>query len=171
MAHSKKGGKHSSDSNSDSEEEVRNDPNFLLEENARLNELLDNRDDVLRKTIKEKREFRSLLGDAKDKVAELESLLVDARNEIAALKSAHVMSDEIDCCDCSVFLVDLTALKEKHASTLEELDVVRIECDELKSRPTLLGTCTSCIVLHARLDESHTRIDTLEAALKAPLPT
>jgi hypothetical protein len=42
------------------------------------NDLLDNRDDVLRKTNKEKREYRSLLGEAKEKVVELESLLVDA---------------------------------------------------------------------------------------------
>jgi hypothetical protein len=34
----------------------------LIAENARLNDLLDNRDDVLRKTNKEKREYRSLLG-------------------------------------------------------------------------------------------------------------
>ena len=35
----------------------------------------------------------------------------------------------------------------------------------------MLGACTSCPVLHARLDESHTRIVSLEAALKAPIPT
>jgi hypothetical protein len=50
----------------------------LIAENARLNDLLDNRDDVLRKTNKEK-EYRSFLGEAKEKVVELESLLVDAR--------------------------------------------------------------------------------------------
>jgi hypothetical protein len=47
MAHStasKKSNK--DDSGSDSEEEVNNDPSFLIEENARLNVLLDNRDDV-----------------------------------------------------------------------------------------------------------------------------
>jgi hypothetical protein len=43
------------DSGSDSEEEVNNIPSFLIAENARLNDLLDNRDDVLRKTNKEKR--------------------------------------------------------------------------------------------------------------------
>jgi hypothetical protein len=59
------------DSRSDSEEEVNNDPSFLIGENARLNDLLDNRDDVLRKTNKEKREYRSLLGEAKEKVVEL----------------------------------------------------------------------------------------------------
>jgi hypothetical protein len=42
----------------------------LVEENARLNELLDNRDDVLRKTNKEKREYRSFLGEAKEKVVD-----------------------------------------------------------------------------------------------------
>jgi hypothetical protein len=44
-----------------------------------LNELLDNRDDVLNKTNKEKREYKPLLGEAKEKVIELESLLIDAR--------------------------------------------------------------------------------------------
>jgi hypothetical protein len=67
MAHSttsKKSNK--DDSDSDFEEEVNNEPSFLIAENARLNDLLDNRDDVLRKTNKEKREYRSLLGKAKE---------------------------------------------------------------------------------------------------------
>jgi hypothetical protein len=71
MAHSpasKKSNK--DDSSSDSEEEVNNDPSFLIAENARLNGLLDNRDDVLRKTNKEKMEYRSLLREAKEKVVE-----------------------------------------------------------------------------------------------------
>jgi hypothetical protein len=49
------------DSGSDSKDEVNNDPSFLVAENTRLNDLLDNRDDVLRKTNKVKREYRSLL--------------------------------------------------------------------------------------------------------------
>jgi hypothetical protein len=76
------------DSGSDSEEDVNNDPSFLIVENAMLNDLLDNRDDVLRKTNKEKREYRSLLGEAKEKVVELESLLVDASAQIDSLKFA-----------------------------------------------------------------------------------
>jgi hypothetical protein len=60
------------------------------------------------------------------------------------LKASPVVSDEVDCGDCSVFLVDLTALKEKHASKCEELDVLRVELTELQSRPTLFGACTSC---------------------------
>jgi hypothetical protein len=54
-----------------------------------------------------------------------------------------VVFDEIDSCDCSVYLPNLTALKDKHASTCDELDVLRVEVAELKSRPTLLGACTS----------------------------
>jgi hypothetical protein len=34
----------------------------LIAENARLNDLLDNRDDLLRKTNKEKRELRTMCG-------------------------------------------------------------------------------------------------------------
>jgi hypothetical protein len=83
MAHSSTSKKsNKDDSGSDTEEEVNNDPSFLIAENARLNDLLDNCDDVLRKTNKEKREYRSLLGEAKEKVVELESLLDDARVQI-----------------------------------------------------------------------------------------
>jgi ABC-type transporter Mla subunit MlaD len=57
----------------------------LIAENARLNDLLDNHDDVLRKSNKQKREYISLLGESKEKVVELESLLVDARAQIDSL--------------------------------------------------------------------------------------
>jgi hypothetical protein len=96
-------------SGSDSKEEVNNDPSFLIAKNARLNDLLDNCDDVLRKNNKEKRKYRSLLGESKEKVVELESLLVDARAQIDSLKSASVMTNELECTDCSTFLGELTA--------------------------------------------------------------
>jgi hypothetical protein len=148
MAHStvsKKSNKEDSGSNSD--EEVNNSPSFLIAKNARLNDLLDNCDDVLRKTNKEKREYRSLLGEAKDKVVELETLLVDARAQIDSLKFAPVLTNEPECTDCSTFLGELTMLQEKYASKVEELDLLRVELDEMKSRPSLLGSCTSCPIL------------------------
>jgi hypothetical protein len=92
------------DSGSDSDEEINKDPSFLIAENARLNDLLDNRDDVLRKTNKEKREYRSFPGEAKEKVVELESLLGDARAQIDSLKSAPIVTNEPECTDCSTFL-------------------------------------------------------------------
>jgi hypothetical protein len=158
MAHSFAGKKsNKEDSGSNSEEEVNNDPSFLIAENARFNDLLDNRDDVLRKTNKEKRKYRSLLGEAKEKdnrddVIELESLLHDARAQIDSLKSAPILTNEPECTDCSTFLGELTVLEEKYASKVEELDVLRVELDEMKSRPSLLGACTSCPVLHEKLD-------------------
>jgi vacuolar-type H+-ATPase subunit I/STV1 len=151
------------DSGSDSEVEVNNDPSFLIAENARLNDLLDNHDDVLRKTSKEKREYRSLLGEAKDKVVELESLLDDARAQIDSLKSTPVVTNELECTDCSTFLGELTVLKEKYASKVEELYVLRVELDEMKSRPSLLGACTSCPILHEKLDVSLVYARSLEA--------
>jgi hypothetical protein len=50
------------------------------------------------------------------------------------------------------FLVDLAMFKEKHAFKCEELDVLRVEVAELKSRPALLSACTSCLVLHGKID-------------------
>jgi regulator of replication initiation timing len=155
MAHSSASKKSNKvDSGSDSEEEVNNSPFFLVAENARLNDLLDNRDDVLRKTNKEKREYRSLLGEAKEKVVELESLLDDARAQIDSLKYASVVTNEPECTDCSTFLGELTVLEEKYASKVEELDVLKVDLDEMKTRPSLLGACTSCLVLHEKLDVS-----------------
>jgi hypothetical protein len=76
-------------------------------------------------------------------VVELESLLVDARAQIDSLKSTPVVTNEPECSDCSVFLDNFIVLKEKYASKIEELDVLRVELDEMKFRPSLLGACTS----------------------------
>jgi DNA repair exonuclease SbcCD ATPase subunit len=159
------------DSGSDFEEEVNNDPSLLVAENARLNDLLDNRDDVLRNTNKEKREYRSLLGEAKENVVELESLLDDARDQIDSLKSTPIVTNEPECIVCFTFLGQLTMLKERYASKVKELDVLRVELDEMKSRPFLLGACTSCPVLHEKLDILLVYARSLEAQQKAPIPT
>jgi hypothetical protein len=49
--------------------------------------------------------------------------------------------------------------------------VLRVEVAELKSRSALLGACTSCPVLHAKIDEMHDYTSSLEAKLKEPIPT
>jgi hypothetical protein len=98
-------------------------------------------------------------------------LLVDARAQIYSLKSAPVVTNEPECTDCSTFLGELTVLKEKYASKVEELDVLRVELDEMKSRPSLLGACSSCPVLHEKLDVLLDYARSLEAQLKAPVPT
>jgi hypothetical protein len=90
MAHSSASKKsNKDDSDSDSEEEVNNSPSFFVAENARLNDFLENRDDVLIKTNKEKREYRSFLEEAKEKVVALESLLDDAMAQIDSLNCSY----------------------------------------------------------------------------------
>jgi hypothetical protein len=115
----------------DSEDEVCDELSSLRKENEELVDLLDNRDHMLREAKKLRKELRSLLEDARTRVAELETQVLDGKLEIDSLKASFVVSDEVDCADCYVFLADLTALREKHASKCEELDVLRVELAEL----------------------------------------
>jgi hypothetical protein len=148
-----------SDSDSESDDEVRDELLFLHHENERLSSLLDNRDDMLRKAKKMRKELRASLEDARTRVAELETQVLDNKLEIDSIKSSPVVSDEVNCADCSIFLADLALFKEKHASKCEE------------SRPALLGACTSRPVLHAKIAEMHVYTASLEAKLKEPMPT
>jgi hypothetical protein len=66
-------------------------------------------------------------------VAELETQNRDANLEIDSLMASPVVSDEIGCCDCSMYLADFITLKDKHASACDELDVLIVEVAELKS--------------------------------------
>jgi hypothetical protein len=126
---------------------------------------------MLREAMKLRNELRALLEDARTRLAELETQVLDGKLEIDSLKARPVVSDEVDCADCSVFLADLTTLREKHASKCEELDVLMVELAELQSRPTLLGAYTSCPGLHEKNVEFRSRIVSLEADLKMPIPT
>jgi hypothetical protein len=144
-----------SDSDSDSDDEVRDELPFLRQENERPGLLLDNRDDMLREAKKMRKMLRASLEDASTRVVELETYNLDAKLEIDLLKASPVLSYEVECVDCPIFLVDLAMFKEKHASKCEELDVLRVEVAKLKSRPALLGACTSCFVLHGKIDEMH----------------
>jgi hypothetical protein len=126
---------------------------------------------MLRDAKKMRKELRASLEDARTRVAELETQNLDAKLEIDSLKSSPVVSDEVECANCPIFLADLALFKEKYASKCEELDVLRVEVVELKSRPALLGACTSCPVLHAKIDEMHAYTVSLEAKLKEPIPT
>jgi hypothetical protein len=158
-------------SDSDSDDEVRDEIPFLRQENEQLGLLLDNHDFMLREAKKMMKELRASLEDARNRVAELETQNLDAKLEIISLKASPIVSDEVECADCPIFVADLAMFKEKHASKCEELDVLRVEVAEFKSRPTLLGTCTYCPVLHGKIDEMHAYIVSLEAKLKERIPT
>jgi hypothetical protein len=122
-----------SDSDSDSDDEVRDEVPFLRQENEWLGLLLDNRDDMLTEVKKMRKELRASLEDAMTRVAELETQNLDAKLEIDFLKASPVVSDEVECADCPIFLDDLAMFKENLASKCEELDVLRVEVAELKS--------------------------------------
>jgi signal transduction histidine kinase len=51
---------------------------FLRQENERLGTLLDNRDDMLRKAKKMRKDLRASLEDARTRVAELETQVLDS---------------------------------------------------------------------------------------------
>jgi hypothetical protein len=126
-----------SDSDSDSDDEVLNELPFLHQENERLGLFLDNRDDMLREAKKLRKELRASLEDARTRVVELETQNLDAKLEIDSLKASPIVSDEFECVDCPIFLADLAMFKEKHASKCEELDMLRVEVAELKSRSVI----------------------------------
>jgi hypothetical protein len=133
--------------------------------------LLDNRDDMLREAKKMRKELRASLEDARNRVAELETQNLDAKLEIDSFKASHVVSNDVYCVDCSLYLADLASLKDKHACICDELDVLRVEVAELKSRPALLGSCTYCPIFHGKIDEMHAYTVSFEAKFKEPVPT
>jgi hypothetical protein len=107
-----------SDSDYDSDDEVHDELPFLRQENERLGLLLDNCDDMLREAKKMRKELRASLEDARTRVAELETQNLDAKIEIDSLKASPVVSDEVECADCPIFLADLALFKEKHAPSV-----------------------------------------------------
>jgi hypothetical protein len=64
---------HQSDSDSDSEDEVRDELPFLRQENEQLGLMLDSRDDMLREAKKMRKELGASLENARTRVAEQET--------------------------------------------------------------------------------------------------
>jgi hypothetical protein len=109
-----------SDSDSNSDDEVRDELPFLRQENERLGLLLDNCDDMLREAKKMRKDLRASVEDARTRVAELETQNLDANLETDSLKASLVVSDEVECVDCPIFLTDLSMFKEKHAQSVRK---------------------------------------------------
>jgi hypothetical protein len=101
--------KRSNQSNTDSDfdDEVHFELHFLRQENERLGLLFENRDDMLKDAKKMRKELRALLEDARTRVAELETQNLDAKLEMVSLKASPVVSNEVECADCPIFLTDL----------------------------------------------------------------
>jgi hypothetical protein len=76
-----------SDSDSDSNDEVRDELPFLRQENERFGTLLDNHD-MLREAKKMRKDLRASLEDARTRVAELETQVLNSKLEIDLLRLA-----------------------------------------------------------------------------------
>jgi chromosome segregation ATPase len=74
-----------SDSDFDSDDEVRDELPLLRQENETLGTLLDNREDMLREAKKMRKELRASLEDTRTGVAELETQVLDSKLEIDSL--------------------------------------------------------------------------------------
>jgi hypothetical protein len=57
---------------------------------------------MLREAKNMRKELRASLEYARNRMSELETQNLDAKLEIDSLKASPVVSDEMDCCDCSV---------------------------------------------------------------------
>jgi hypothetical protein len=88
-----------------------------------------------------RKDLRAQLENASEKVGELESKLLELKLENDSLKLASTTPDHVECPKCDAWLNEIKLLNEKNASTLAKLDALRTEYDEVKARPTLLGTC------------------------------
>jgi hypothetical protein len=67
---------------------------------------------MLRDAKKMRKELRASLEDARTRVAELETQNLDAKLEIDSLKASPVVSDEVECADCPIFLADLALFRK-----------------------------------------------------------
>jgi NACalpha-BTF3-like transcription factor len=86
-----------------------------------MTDTLVSQDKLLKHAARERKEF-------KDK---LEITLKELEE---AKKVAIVVSDEVECDECAVYMSNLTDLQSKYVAFLDEND-------ELKSRSSVLGAC------------------------------
>jgi hypothetical protein len=72
--------------------------------------------------------------------------------DIPPFKSLHNNMSDKDCDFCLVVMEDLAKLRNVYAKVASQLESTICELDELKARPSLLGTCLECSKLKLELD-------------------
>ena len=91
---------------------------------------------------------------AKISLADVSHELARAKHELELANDAPIVSDVLECDECSIFKSDLASLQSKFAAVVCELE-------ELRSRPVLLGACKLCPTLRSELDEKNALIKSL----------
>jgi type II secretory pathway component PulL len=86
-------------------------------------------------------------------------------SEIASLRSVHDDMSVIPCDKCNMIMVNYADLWLVHSHIASLLDSVRLELRELKAHTTLLGACTSCLLLRSNLEAAAVEIKDLKHRL------
>jgi hypothetical protein len=91
--------------------------------------------------------------------------LKSASSEIASLQSAHNDMSARPCDKCNIIMVNYADLWLVHSRIARLLDGARLELREHKAHSTLLGACTSCLLLRSDLEAAAVEIKDLKHKL------
>jgi hypothetical protein len=144
-----KSSRHISDSYSDVSDD--SSPEGLSLQVAKLENALCNQDKLLGKVFHENKKLN----------LEIESSF----SEIASLRSTHDDMSAKPCDSCTMIMVNYADLWPIHSHVAGLLDSVILELRELKARSTLLGACTSCLLLRSDLEAAAIEIKDLKHKL------
>jgi hypothetical protein len=144
-----KSSRHISDSNSNVSDD--SSPEGLSLRVAEHGNALCNQDKLLDKVFHENKKLN----------LELENSF----SEIASLRSAHDDMSVKPYDRCTMIIVNYADMWLIHSHVVGLLDSARLELRELKTRSTLLGTCTSCSLLRSDLETAAIEIKDLKHKL------
>jgi hypothetical protein len=140
-----KSSRHISDSNSDVSDDI--SPEGVSLRVVELENALCNQDKLFCKVFHEKK---------------LNLEIESACSEIATLQSVHDDMSAKPCDNCNVIMVNYADRWLIHSRVASLLDGARLELRELKTRSTLLGTCTSYPLLRSDLKATAIEIKDLK---------
>jgi hypothetical protein len=140
---------HISDSDSDVSDDLY--PKGLSLRVTKLENALCNQDKLLGKVFRKNKKLN----------LELESPF----SEIASLRSTHDDMCVKPCDRCTMIMVNYADLWLIHSHVVGLLGSARLELRELKGRSTLLGACTSCLLLRSDLEAAVVEIKDLKHKL------
>jgi hypothetical protein len=86
-------------------------------------------------------------------------------SEIASLHSSHDDMSAKPCDRCTMITVNYADLWLIHLHVAGLLDSARLELKDLKAHSTLLGACTSCLMLRSDLEAATIEIKDLKHKL------
>jgi hypothetical protein len=109
-----------------------------------------------------------LLGKVFHENKKLNLELESAFSEIAYLQSAHDDMSVKPCDSCTMIMVNYADLWLIHSHVASLLNGGRLELRELKTHSTLLGACTSCLMLRSDLEITVIEIKDLKHKLDHP---